>query len=588
MKKLFTLFAIGLIATLTSNLSAQSQRFVLSEEFTQASCGPCASQNPAFNALLQANEDKIIAIKYQTSWPGVDPMNADNPTEVQNRVDLYGVNGVPMATVDGSLIANDCSAYEGAPACLNQADIDAAYSIPSSFDITVTAGLENGILDVTTNLTCTQDVSGNYKLFVVLIEKVIEWGTPPGSNGEVVFYNVMKKFLPDVSGIDIPGSWNNGDNNAYEESLSIGELNVYSMGELAVIAFIQDSDTKEILQAGAAMNVDIVVDYNNSCAAAGVLDLPGTICTGEQSIIPGVKLINTGNVDLTSATITYNVNDGPEQTMEWTGLLLTLASEGVVLDPYTFEATDNNIVSVTVSMPNGVADEDPNIDNNTADAAILAAPSSGPVVEIEILTDQYADETYWEIRNSAGEIVAHGGNPNVGIDNIGTGTFPPPFSDESYGNNEQINVSIELPADDCYTFHITDYYGDGILSPGYFQVNDYEGNMIIAPGFTIEKIRDFSGEEAVSVEELNVANFRIYPNPTTSVAHIAMNLLESNTVRLEVVYLLGKVVYEENMGQVAAGNQLFDVDASSIGNGMYMFNIYVGEQKVTKRVSISK
>jgi hypothetical protein len=494
-----------------------------------------------------------------------------------------------MATVDGALIPNDCSFYEGAPACLSQEDIDAAYAVPSSFDITVTAALENGILDVTTDLTCTQNVIGNYKLFVVLIEKVIDWGTPPGSNGEVIFYNVMKKFLPDVSGIDLPGSWSNGDNNSYEESLNIGEVNVYSMGELAVIAFIQDADTKEILQAGVAMNVDIAVDYNNSCAAVSVLDLPGTICTGEQTNIPGLKLINTGNVDLTSATITYNVNNGPDQTMEWTGLLLTLGSESVVLDPYTFEAPDSNIVSVTVSMPNGVADEDPNIDNNTAEAVILAAPSSGPVVEVEIKTDSYGDETYWEIRNSAGEVVAQGGNPNVGTENIGTGTFPPPFSSESYGNNEQISVLVELPADDCYTFHITDYYGDGIIAPGYFQINDYEGNIIIEQdNFTIEQMRDFSGEEAVSVEELNATNFNIYPNPTTSVAHISMNLLESNTVRLEVVDLLGKVVYAENMGQVAAGNQLFDVDASSIGNGMYMFNIYVGEQKVTKRVSISK
>jgi hypothetical protein len=33
----------------------QSQRFVMFEEFTNASCGPCASQNPAFDALLSAN-----------------------------------------------------------------------------------------------------------------------------------------------------------------------------------------------------------------------------------------------------------------------------------------------------------------------------------------------------------------------------------------------------------------------------------------------------------------------------------------------------------------------------------------------------
>jgi hypothetical protein len=55
------------------------QRLVLLEHFTQASCGPCASQNPALNALLDNNTTKVVAIKYQTSWPGTDPMNAANP-----------------------------------------------------------------------------------------------------------------------------------------------------------------------------------------------------------------------------------------------------------------------------------------------------------------------------------------------------------------------------------------------------------------------------------------------------------------------------------------------------------------------------
>ena len=101
---------MGLIIALSTNLSAQSQRLVLTEEFTQASCGPCASQNPSFNALLHANEDKIMSIKYQTSFPGVDPMNVDNSGEVQNRVNLYYLDGL-IATVDGSYIPNDCNYY---------------------------------------------------------------------------------------------------------------------------------------------------------------------------------------------------------------------------------------------------------------------------------------------------------------------------------------------------------------------------------------------------------------------------------------------------------------------------------------------
>ncbi|MBI9034293.1 MAG: hypothetical protein JEZ03_07470, partial [Bacteroidales bacterium] len=49
MKKLVLLFFAFSAVTLGFS---QSQRLVLVEEFTQASCGPCAGQNPAFTALM--------------------------------------------------------------------------------------------------------------------------------------------------------------------------------------------------------------------------------------------------------------------------------------------------------------------------------------------------------------------------------------------------------------------------------------------------------------------------------------------------------------------------------------------------------
>jgi len=274
--------------------------------------------------------------------------------------------------------------------------------------------------------------------------------------------------------------------------------------------------------------------------------------------------------------------------MEWTGSISTLGSENVLLDPYTFVATDLNTITATVSMPNGVADENADV-NNTSEATLDAAPEGGYMVEVEILTDNYGDEIYWQISSSNGDIVASGGNPNVGLNNIGTGNFPPPFSAQSYGNNQSVSEWVELPANDCYTFHITDYYGDGLLGAGYYQVNDFEGNEIISEdALADEEINDFSGEAASKIEELNISNFNVYPNPTSDVAHIAFNLVDSKNVRIEVLDLTGRVVYSENMGQLASGSQLIDVDAKQIGNGMYIFNIYAGNQRISERVSINK
>src|SRR3954467_14352034 len=107
------IFFLLVVSTFISALAfGQSQRLVLAEEFTQASCPPCASQNPAFNALLTANASKVTSIKYQTSWPGTDPMNAQNPNEVATRVALYNVSGVPDSPMDG--VEQTGGSYTGA------------------------------------------------------------------------------------------------------------------------------------------------------------------------------------------------------------------------------------------------------------------------------------------------------------------------------------------------------------------------------------------------------------------------------------------------------------------------------------------
>jgi len=129
MKKLYTIATILLMLPLLS--IGQTQRLVLAEEFTNANCGPCAAQNPAFDALLEANTDKATSIKYHVSWPGTDPMYSHNPSQSNARVNYYGVTGMPFAFIDSE--PQSGSSYTGAPANVTQSTIDTYYAIPSSF-----------------------------------------------------------------------------------------------------------------------------------------------------------------------------------------------------------------------------------------------------------------------------------------------------------------------------------------------------------------------------------------------------------------------------------------------------------------------
>ena len=272
MKKLYFL-AIALMAT--CSVFAQSQRTVLSEEFTQASCGPCAAQNPAFNALLGANTAKVVVLKYQTSWPGVDPMNAQTQNQgVLTRVNYYGISGVPTGILDGRQQIG--ASYTGAPANWTQTAIDTRYAESSPFTLN-TSHVYNATYDsvtITVQLTCTQAVTtGSLTLLVDMIEKEVDFCSAPGTNGETVFYGVTRKMLPNGVGSTISNTWTVGQTQTWVFTAAVPSY-VYDKKTLAVVAFVQDNST--FTETGSVVSGATTLTLANANTAI----VPGTYISG--------------------------------------------------------------------------------------------------------------------------------------------------------------------------------------------------------------------------------------------------------------------------------------------------------------------
>jgi hypothetical protein len=274
MKKLYAILACGLLS-LTA--SAQSQRLVLIEEFTQASCGPCAAANPAFNTLLNNNAGKCVSIKYQTNWPGVDPMNAQYPAAVAARVNYYNCNSVPFAVMDGEPITG--ASYVGYPGNLNTAKINTEYAITSPFSINVSHYLDSDqdSIFITATVTATQNFTAvNYpRLHIVLVEKKIDFASPPGSNGETDFYMVCRRMYPSQTGTSMPMVWNNGDDSTVNIKAAIPSY-IYDINQLAVVCFVQDNGSKEVLQAGYSISPVGIENYVGAPSFINLFPNPAT------------------------------------------------------------------------------------------------------------------------------------------------------------------------------------------------------------------------------------------------------------------------------------------------------------------------
>lgn len=559
MKKTYLIFSLLFTVSLLSY--GQSQRFVLFEEFTQASCPPCASQNPAFNALLSANPTKCTSIKYQTSWPGYDPMNLHNPADVANRVSYYNVSGVPDVLMDGN-------AYHGSPSGVNQTKINTEYAVPSPFELSINQRLSpgNDTIYVTMLGRATAPVSGSLVAHCAVIEKHIHFNTPPGSNGEKDFYNVMKKMLPAASGTSLANSYETGDYFVLQFAWKLA--NVYSISELSVVGFIQNSQTKTVHQAANTSDTPISGPFQNDLTIMNPGNMLASYC--EPTLEPTFELQNNGSLPLTSAEIKYQINNEPELTYQWTGNLDFLQKTTITLPLTEYAVQPANVLRIFGVSVNGVNDEYPK--NDTVKYNFTAAPLAGSQVTVYLKTDNNPQETTWVIKDIAGNTLATGG---------------------PYAEPKKIYSSVvELGFGTCYEFTINDAGGNGMCctnGTGFFKV--YNGNTTISQGNTFGSsvVSQFYSLSGVGVGETpDAASFAVYPNPAARQTTISFTNAVKEQVTVQVFNMQGAVVLSLPVKDYVSGQHEIMLDCSSLKAGVYNIRLTAGSKAFNQKLTISK
>ncbi|MGB6268700.1 MAG: Omp28-related outer membrane protein [Olleya sp.] len=85
-----------------------------------------------------------------------------------------------------------------------------------------------------------------------------------------------------------------------------------------------------------------------------------------------------------------------------------------------------------------------------------------------------------------------------------------------------------------------------------------------------------------------VSNVSVYPNPMVSEGAVVFTLGESSNVNVDVVNALGQVVKSDNLKTLTTGEHKYELDATNLTNGIYFVNINVGNNTITKKVSVLK
>jgi len=237
----------ALILTLASSVTQAADRVVLFEEGTNTSCGPCASANPIIHNVLEYFDEQVAAVKYHVWWPSAsDPFYQHNPQPVRNRIQYYGISGVPDVVVDGSNGPSP-SNYNAMVSAINT-----RLAIPSPLIIECDGTVTGTTIDVDIDVTVeTPQAGSNFRLFVALIENYIEY---QAANGEDEHYYTFRWFSnnsanPAGEVIDL----STAGTEHFDYTFTFHE-NVYQVDQMSVVAWVQDyyAADKEVIQAGKA------------------------------------------------------------------------------------------------------------------------------------------------------------------------------------------------------------------------------------------------------------------------------------------------------------------------------------------------
>lgn len=548
MKKFLSLLTLSLIIGI-GVINAQNQRTVVLECFTSTTCGPCASANPALDNLINNNADKLIAIKYHVNWPAAgDPMNLHNPGDVSSKVSFYSINAVPYSVGDGTWVGNSSS--------VSQAMVNQWAAVDSPIDMRMTHyfnAAQDTMFVVVMGRATSAINSNSLKLNISVIEKTMEYASAPGSNGERIFHNVMKKLLPSAAGTSI-AAMEAGDYFAYKYSWALA--NVMNVSELTAVAWLQDGTTKQMIQ-GCKSSDDVQPFFAKQAKISKLDHTKKTICS--SSVNPDIYVTNFGSETINSLAVNVSVNGTSIADLTWQGNIDFGKTAKINFGELNFadvETLENNEMIFEITQINGAADE-------YAPGTYRYAFDEAPIVvnktlKLSIRTDDEPQNITWDIvKTSNGEVVVSGG----------------PYEEP----HKVYSENIELVDDDCYMFTIYDAGGNGMAGGnGLYGIKVGSQTIISGNDFTDKESNEFYFTKNDGVAE-NIGNdAHIYPNPSNG--FITVDVEGMNV--LTVYNTTGQMVYNQSI------NDKTTVDLSKLEKGTYLMVLTTKDGKNTKQVIV--
>jgi tetratricopeptide (TPR) repeat protein len=247
---------------------SRTSRTVLAEVFTGSGCPPCVAADLAFDAYLERYPRKDVAVlMYHQHIPLPDPMT--NPA-TQARAKFYGVTGVPSYAIDGDRTTGGGS-REMTKGFYDRVrpTIEKRLNTAADADVKLDATLSAGAVKVSAKVDGVKSEAKKLRLQIALAEETLRYS---GENGIRFHPMVVRAMAGEMAGgfaveagkgtsaewsfdlaaitKELKAHLDEFEEKRKEDKFAFSEKkHEIAANNLVVVAFVQDEDSKQILQS---------------------------------------------------------------------------------------------------------------------------------------------------------------------------------------------------------------------------------------------------------------------------------------------------------------------------------------------------
>lgn len=284
----------------------------------------------------------------------------------------------------------------------------------------------------------------------------------------------------------------------------------------------------------------------NNGAINKVHGLPVAFCS-QQEYTFSIDLLNLGEANISQAEIEILENNQLVSNVSWSGDIHPGEQTNVEFPALPFD-TGKDIIIRIVSV-NGLPDE--YIYQNEWTINLPQQLSKDDVIEMKLQLDPWAYENYWQLTNSAGDVLYSGGNKKVGPDGGGLNTASE-TDPGVYAQLALVEVEMQLAeTPDCYSFLLVDSRGDGLYTGSYVSFNEKKTGKLIykkaynyIPFFDKEQVIIEGDPTTVSAQPVSpLEGVMVYPNPNSGQFEISS---KDNKIRVEIFTIVGQKIFSNS------------------------------------------